>query len=144
MDFDVVAKFSVDIILSVLQNVKTTSTKISVNDFKAIFSKYPLINTDVCFLPFICDKFFNKDPFPIDFFISIDKNAEIEGQILDDHFYYKVGKMRIEVFKDENSSKILLMDFNIIDIVLNWTSNMDDNFNFDFKADFKFMKSEIN
>ena len=63
---------------------------------------------------------------------------------MDDHFYYKVEKMRIEVFKDENSSKILLMDFNIIDIVLNGTSNMDDNFNFDFKADFKFMKSEIN
>jgi hypothetical protein len=63
MDFDVVAKFSADIITSFLQIVKASSTKISVNDMKAIFSKYPLVNTDVCFLPFICDKFFNKDFF---------------------------------------------------------------------------------
>ena len=38
----------------------------------------------------------------------------------------------------------LLMDFNIKEIIFNGTSKMDDNFNFDFKADFKFMESEIN
>jgi hypothetical protein len=52
--------------------------------------------------------------------------------------------MKLEVFKTENSTKSLLMDFNINDIIFNGTSKMDDNFNFDFKADFKFMESEIN
>ena len=52
--------------------------------------------------------------------------------------------MKIEVFKTENSTNSLLMDFNINEIVFNGTSKMDDNFNFDFKADFKFMESEIN
>ena len=52
--------------------------------------------------------------------------------------------MKIEVFKTENSTNSLLMDFNINEIIFNGTSKMDDNFNFDFKADFKFMESEIN
>ena len=52
--------------------------------------------------------------------------------------------MKIEVFKTENSTNSLLMDFNIKEIIFNGTSKMDDNFNFDFKADFKFMESEIN